>query len=252
MKRNVMHVKSIGKKIKAALIKAGSGCIIFGKAAGAAVIAVIKGVAAFFKFRVVKRFRSFLVYHSIREGIDVGTQKRADLEYYWQPMLYVSAKIALVILISYNIYILYPILGGYIEKGFEFFRLHEIYNFDFPKPSFFDTIAKYLLLFVVGYHGLYFLYFQIQALFSTLVIDKQNCRMYYLKNAVIHKQVYVITLREINYLSLNQNLLFRLLRMGSIVVEKKNGESIKIASLMNAPKAMKYLTPAVQGQDPGA
>ena len=158
-----------------------------------------------------------------------------SLGFHFQPPLLVLARVALVAIVVFNLYALYPIVGSWIQKGFEFFQLHEIYNFEFPKNSFFHSIAQYLFLLVIGYYGLFFMIRQIQALFSTLAVSRAERKIYYLKNTLIVKHVYLFQISEIDHIILKQNIIGRLFGVGTIVLSKKNGESVVVAALRNAP-----------------
>lgn len=177
--------------------------------------------------------RYYLETHSI---------KRENLLITWQPLLLIFTKVAIVAFISYLFYLLHPIVGDWLEQGFLFFRLHEIYNFDFPGKSFFQMIAEYLFLFIIGYHGIFFLFHQFQALFSSLAVSRLDKKVYYIKNHLIKKELFVFSVPEMEIFRLKQNILYRLLGIGTITIQKKSGETVIIKSLKNAPQVMKYIT----------
>ncbi len=154
---------------------------------------------------------------------------------HFQPPLLVLARVALFAVVAFNIYSLYPVVGNWLQKGFEFFQLHEIYNFEFPNRSFFHSIAEYLFLLVIGYYGFFFLIRQIQALFSTLAVSRAERKIYYLKNSLIVKHVYLFQISEIDHIVLKQNIIGRLFGVGTIVLAKRNGENVAIAALKDAP-----------------
>ena len=154
----------------------------------------------------------------------------------------IPCRIAIVAIISYKIYELHPIVGTWFKAGLDFFKLHEIYNFKFPSKSFFDTIASYLFLFVIAYHGIYFLYHQVQAFFSVLVINKADEKVYYIKNFFIKKDLFIFSVPDIALVVLKQNIVSRLFGLGTISLQKRSGEQVVIRTVQRAHVLLKDLT----------
>ena len=143
----------------------------------------------------------------------------------WQPLLFVLLKVTLGGIAFYLFFSLYPYVSKFIKEGILFFRLHEIYNFDFPTNTFLDTIAKIVLGIIIGYAGLFFVKYQVEALFSALVVSTEDKRVYYIKNALILKSLYIISMPEIDHVILKQNIITRLFGIGTILLQKKSGEN---------------------------
>ena len=153
----------------------------------------------------------------------------------------ILVKLLIVAYLSYRFHALYPFLGSWIKKGFEFFRLHEIYNFQFPRKRTFDTVAEVLFLLIIAYYGIPFLIRQIQAFFSSLVIDPSEKKVYYIKSFLLVKDIYIWMIPEIHHVVLKQNVVSRILNIGTVVLEKKAGEKVVIRSLFKAPDIVKQL-----------
>lgn len=191
-------------------------------------------------------------YKNIREkSIRRYLKKAASLEgrslIAWQPVLWIFVKIGLLLFISYRLYLFHPIVAGWLEEGLKFFRLSEIYNFDFPGKSSFLTISSYLFLFILGYHGLYFLYYQLQALFSSVVISESEKKVYYIRSSLVKKDLFIFTIPEIDLVVMEQNLLFRPFKMGNLNLFKKSGEKIVVTSLKEAPGLVKMISEIKKG-----
>ena len=130
----------------------------------------------------------------------------------------------------------------YLKQGILFFRLHEIYNFDLPTTTFLENLAKIILLIIIGYTGIFFVKYQLEALLSALVISKADKRVYYIKNSFLLKELYIFSIPEIDHVVLKQNILTRLIGIGTIMLQKKSGEQVIIASIKNASKVCTQLT----------
>jgi hypothetical protein len=86
------------------------------------------------------------------------------------------------------------------------------------------------------------MYHQIQALFSALVVCKTKNKVYYIKNHIIKKELYVISIPLMDVIILKQNILYRILGIGTIVLQKKSGEKIIITSIKSASKTFKEIS----------
>jgi hypothetical protein len=197
---------------------------------------------------LLRRIKVANVYRVIREQLvrfylkRVAACKGKDLLIIWQPVYFVFIKIAIAVTLSYLLFSQYFYLSSWLSQGLAFFRLNEIYNFEFPKQPFFDSLAKGILLVIIGYYGLYFTYYQIQALFSSFVVSGRQKKAYYIKNFLVKKDLYIFSLPEMDYFTLKHNLLFRPLGIGTIVLKNKSGETITVRSVAYAPKAIKKMT----------
>ncbi|MBN2444920.1 MAG: PH domain-containing protein [Spirochaetales bacterium] len=202
--------------------------------------AFIRTITSFLKkINIYRRIRESLVSFYLSKT--VAAQKK-DLTIAWQPPLFIILKITVVAIISYKVYELHPIVGNWFKIGLDFFKLHEIYNFTFPPQSFFDSIASYLFLFIIAYHGIYFLYHQIQALFSVLVINDAEDKVYYIKNFFIKKDLFIFSIPDISLVVLKQNIISRLFGLGTISLQKRSGEQVVIRTVQRAHILLKHLT----------
>lgn len=102
-----------------------------------------------FQQKFFKDFREKRIYKYLNKTLPCVKE---NLSFHWQPTFLIILKTVIVLIIAYNIYILYPKAGNLFEKGFKFFELSKIFNFDFPDKSFFQKSAKILFVAVIGYH----------------------------------------------------------------------------------------------------
>lgn len=198
--------------------------------------------------KIVLFLKQLNIYRRIRESLvafylskTVAAEKK-DLNISWQPPLLIFFKIAIVAFISFKLYELHPYVGAWFKAGLDFFKLHEIYNFKFPSESFFNTVASYLFLFVIGYHGIYFLYHQVLGFFSVLVINKTDEKVYYIRNFFIKKDLFIFSIPDIALVVLKQNIISRLFGLGTISLQKRSGEQIVIRTVQRAHLLLKDLT----------
>jgi hypothetical protein len=198
------------------------------------------------KVNVYRRIRESFVAFYLSQTVNA---KKKDLTISWQPPLLIILKIAIVAFISYKFYGLHPVVGTWLKTGLDFFKLHEIYNFKFPAKSFFDTIASYLFLFLIGYHGIYFLYHQILGLFSVLVINKTDEKIYYIRNLFIKKDLFIFSIPEIALVVLKQNIISRLFGLGTITLQKRSGEEVMIRTIQHAHLLLKEFTSMKKAYD---
>jgi hypothetical protein len=195
-----------------------------------------------------ERFRGANIYRKGREKRARIYLKRStgiedsDSIVSWQPLPYVLLKVVIAAVILVSLYILSPVLGGWLEKGFRFFKLHEIYSFTFPSRSFFDTVARGLVLLIELYYGGYFCYHQLLALCSTLVMSARVGKLCLIKSILIRKEVHVMSTHDLDLVVLKQNLLSRVLGIATLVVTTRNGIRLTIRGLTYAPALMKGIS----------
>jgi hypothetical protein len=186
------------------------------------------------------QLRDVNVYRRIRESLirlylkrTISFQKKKSI-ITWQPFFFVFFKLASAGIISYLFFLLYPYLSGYLKEGILFFRLHEIFNFDFPSIRVLDNLAKIILGIIIGYIGIFFVKYQVEALLSALIVSPGDKRIYYIKNTFILKELYIFSIPEIDHVVLKQNIITRLLGIGTLLLQKKSGERVIIASIKDA------------------
>jgi len=195
---------------------------------------------------IYKRFREFLVHIYLKRTVSF---EKTGTVITWQPLPYIILKLTAALIASYLFFSLFPYLSKYLLQGILFFRLHEIYNFDLPSTTFLDNLAKIILLIVIGYIGIFYLKHQFQALLSSLAISACDRRLYYIKNLFLLKELYIFSIPEIDHVVLKQNILTRLLGIGTLLFQKKSGEQVRIASIKNASYVFSHLT-ALIGDKP--
>jgi hypothetical protein len=217
-----------------------------------------KKITGFFKKRPAKkksspgfRIRDLDIYTRVRETMvrlylkrTVSFQGKNSI-ITWQPLFFIVLKLALAGIISFLFFSLYPYLAGYLKEGILFFRFHEIFNFDFPSTTSLETLAQIILGIIIGYTGIFFIKYQAEALLSSLIISIQEKRIYYIRNIFFLKELYIFSLPEIDHVVLKQNIITRLLGIGTLLLQKKSGERVVIASLKNAPGVCTKLTSAL-------
>jgi hypothetical protein len=159
----------------------------------------------------------------------------------WQPAFLIALKTAAVLIASLLFYRLRFLLGGWLEKGFAFFKLSEIYNFQFPGRSFFDRIGGIVILIVICYYGAHFLIHQLQALCSSLVVSVQEGKLYYIRSFFVKKDLFVFPMPETDMVVLKQNAVSRFLGIGTIIVREKNGDRIEARGLMRPEEILKRI-----------
>jgi hypothetical protein len=198
-----------------------------------------KAVQFIKKINIYRRMRESFVSFYLSKTVDAN---KKDLTISWQPPLFILFKIAVVAFISYKLYQLHPVVGTWFKTGMDFFKLHEIYNFKFPAKSFFDTVASYLFLLIIGYHGIYFLYHQVLGLFSVLVVNRTDEKVYYIRNLFIKKDLFIFAIPDIALVVLKQNIISRLFGLGTISLQKRSGEQVVIRTVQRAHLLLKDLT----------
>ncbi len=201
-----------------------------------------KAITAVRDLNVYRKIRERLVRFYIKRTAATTAVKPEKLMVCWQPVPLIIAKVALVAVVSAWLYGFAPLVGKWLKIGFDFFKLEDIYNFEFPKQPFFDAIAGYAILSVIAYYGIWFLYRQLLAFLSVLVINDAEDKVYVVRNAFVRKTLYVFSIADIALVVLRQNLVARLFGIGTISLEKKSGELVEINSVGSAREAVKLLS----------
>jgi len=202
----------------------------------------VRTMDALRNINMYRKLRERLVRFYIRRTIAPTSVRRAKLMVYWQPVPLIIAKVALAVVFSFWFYGLAPFVGKWLKIGFDFFKLQDIYKFEFPKQSFFDAIAGYAILFVIAYVGLWFLYHQLVAFLSVLVVNETENRVYVVRNVFVKKTLYAFSIADIALVVLRQNMFARLFGIGSISLEKKSGELVEIKSIAGARNAVRLIS----------
>jgi hypothetical protein len=227
-----------------------TGIITLGKKIAALIIALKKLLqkkifTTLRNLNIYRRTREFFIYRYLSKTLSI---QKEHITITWQPFLFILLKIIIAATASFLAFNLYPYLSSWLKEGLIFFRLHEIYNFDFPTGAFLDTVAQIIIVIILGYIGLFFITYQTQALFSSLVVSTDDKKVYYIKNIIVWKALYIFSIPEIDHVVLKQNILYRLIGVGTIVFQKKSGEKVIINSIKNAPKVFRELSLIKSGQ----
>lgn len=196
---------------------------------------------------VYGRARSFFVKRYLRSVI-----RRDDPAAImsWQPLFLIVLKTLAFLAVSLLIYRLRFTLGGWLEKGFAFFKFSDIYNFQLPGRSFFDRIAGIILLSAIGYYGIAFLGHQLQALCSSLVVSAREAKIFFIRSYFFKKDLYVFPIPETDSVILKQNAVSRLLGIGTIVLKDKNGNGIEARGLKRAEEILAGILSPETPRDP--
>ncbi|MBN1698445.1 MAG: PH domain-containing protein [Spirochaetales bacterium] len=230
-----------------------SGCLWIARSIAAVIDRSIK--PRFTRF--VSTLKDINIYRHVREHCiyrylsTMMQLEKSGTVITWQPFYLILVKTIIAVTVFIFVFNLYPYLSGWLGEIVRFFRLHEIYHFDFPTRSSLDTAAQVIIALVLGYIGLFFLIYHIQALFSSLVINNAGKKAYYIRNSVVCTSLYVFSVPEIDHIVLKQNILFRLLGIGTIVFMKKSGEKVTIASIKNASKVFRQFS-SIIGENDGS
>lgn len=162
---------------------------------------------------------------------------------YWQPPLLVFLKSAAVLLVLYKIYTYHTVAGDAIETGFKFFKLAKIFNFDFPGTDFFHNVSFWLFILFFGYNSIFFFLDQFEGLFSSIILNRKNNMLHYIKIRPTKKEVLSFPIDEIKALILKQPAVAgRILNIGTLQVNMGTGDKIVISSVGNARELSAQLT----------
>ncbi len=171
---------------------------------------------------------------------------------YRHSLLVIALKCAGVGAALYCMYLVHPVLGGWMEKGFAFFRLHQIYKFSFPTRAFFDRTALAGMGVFAAYHTAGFLYRQLLGLFSVLAVDVQGRCVAYVKSAVLFKETFLLRADDIDVVRLGQNLAGRIFGTGTLDLTLRTGGVFRLPSLSRARGAARDILAVKAGPGPRA
>lgn len=179
----------------------------------------------------IREYRSLNIMSGLRYDLD----KIVKTGYcFWQPQWWVALKGLALLIVLGMIYPLHYIVGGWFEEVMSFFRLQEIYSFEFPESSFFIGIAKGLFIALLGYFFLYGFYYLYQYFFSELVLIPEMNKIYYRHRKWFTSQLYVIETDDLKMVSIKQNWVQRLIMSGDIRLERVSGDTITVKGVGRA------------------
>jgi hypothetical protein len=191
---------------------------------------------------IYRKARERLTNFYLKRTVLHADVKKESLHIFWQPVLFILGKLTLVAAISFWVFGFYPVIGKWLKIGFDFFKLEEIYTFEFPKQPFYDSVAMYLILAVIVYYSVYFLYHQVAAFLSVLVINEAERKVYIVRNVFVRKSLYVFSIQDLALVVLSQSMIGRFFGLGTISLEKKSGELVEIKSVYGARRAVRLLS----------
>lgn len=166
----------------------------------------------------------------------VGLTDQAAALSTYQPLVWVAAKVVAIIVVMRAVVSLDADLGRLLSEIVGFFQLEQIYNFELPTLATYTRWSRMALLGVAGLGGGYLLLLQIQALFSTAILDRTGRTLYYIEGYVVFRRVHTVELSRIEVVTLRQWLPTRLLRIGTLDLAVISGERLVIRSLWRAPQ----------------
>lgn len=182
-------------------------------------------------FEYLRKLRETWIEKQVRRTVSINGKYR----FYWQPPLFIlfksiAAAVLIIWLFSLSVY-----AGNGIEAGFRFFKLEKIFNLRFPGTEFFHKVSFLLFLVMVGFPSLLFFRDQLSALLSSVVINRNAGKLYYIENRIINIKTVTLSFDQIETVSLKQNFITgRLLKIGTIEIATKSGDRYLISSLGNA------------------
>lgn len=182
----------------------------------------------------LKSLKKMIVINSFIKKFKVDKE---DLSFYCQSILMILIKIAIFVILVIKIYPLYKTVGEYLKIGFNFFKIEEIYKFKMPDIKFFYQVSKILIIALFCYHGFYFFKKQIEGIFSSIIIDNQNNKIYLIKSYLIKNDLYIFLKSDVSPVVIRQNIISKIFNTGTIILQKKDDERISISSIANIKKA---------------
>jgi hypothetical protein len=182
----------------------------------------------------LKRLKEMIIINSFTKRFKVNKE---DLSYYCQSILMIIVKTAVFIILIVKIYPLYKIAGDYIKIGFNFFKIEEIYKFKMPDIKFFYLVSRILIIGLIAYHGFYFLKKQAEGIFSSIIIDNKNNKIYLIKSCLIKNDLYIFSKSDVSPVLIRQNIISKIFNIGTIILQKKDDEKISISSISDIKKA---------------
>lgn len=154
----------------------------------------------------------------------------------WQPVLWIVAKLVLIYLGARILLGADDRLGALAADVVAFFELEQIYNFELPTVATYTLWARRVLFVLTAVGAGYALVLQLQALFSTAVLDRDSHTFFYVEGYGLARRVHAIDVNRIEVVTLRQWLLPRLLRVGTLEVVVVSGQRLLIRTLWRAPQ----------------
>jgi hypothetical protein len=161
---------------------------------------------------------------------------------YWQPIYLVAARTLLFLSLVIISIVFHLVPGGLMHSLVGYFKFEAIFKFTAPDRGFYNTLSLILILILIAYYGFIFIRNQVESLFSSLVIDEKNRQLYLVKSRFFTYDIKIIPLHEIPAVTLKQNILYKLVNLGTLVFHKTTAEQIRFYALFNARNALSTIT----------
>lgn len=182
------------------------------------------------------RARAKLAEWAVRR---VGVRRGHKVVTTWQPIPWVLAKMVGLVFVAVFLLRFVEPLGAVFAEVVGFFELDQIYNFELPTIDTYNSIARLIILAVVGLYGGYLLILQIQALLSTLIYDIDGRCLHYLESYLVYRRVHTVPVTSVESITLRQTILSRIFTVGGILVTTASGERLLVRNLWNAAAVVK-------------
>lgn len=161
----------------------------------------------------------------------VGLNQAVDVTLYDHSPLPPLLKL-LIFGIAYAIvFSVYGEIAALMEGVIGFFRLSDIYNFTFPDSVFFHDFARRLVHAIFLFYGGFFVYSLLPVIFSLLVVYPDQKKLYYIKNTLLARKLYIIETPAIRLTVLHQNLAERVLGFGTVEIRDNHGVTLYLRSI---------------------
>lgn len=191
---------------------------------------------------IIGRFKEFrknrilgLLYRTVE------LNKTVYIEIYTHSLLPAAVKLSLFGMMYLAAWA-YAGLAGYVmEEIFGFFRLSEIYNFTFPDSVFFFLLARYIIHAIFLFYGSLLVYSVLPAVFSLLVVYPGQKKLYYIRNTIFDRKLYIIEIPDIRITILHQNIIERMMYFGTVEVRDNHGSTLHLESITGPRKLVATL-----------
>ena len=161
----------------------------------------------------------------------VGLNQTVDINLYDHSLLPPVLKLMLFGIAYAAVFSVYGEFAALMESVIGFFRLPDIYSFTFPDSVFFYNFARRLVHAIFLFYGALLVYSLLPGIFSLLVVYPGQKKLYYIKNTLLARKLYIIEIPAIRLTVLHQNLAERLLGFGTVEVRDNQGVTLYLRSI---------------------
>lgn len=170
-----------------------------------------------------------------REYLQNTVSFTGHFDFYRQPLWMPALRSAVTAGLLLAVFSTYKNIGLMLSIVFAFFKLETIFKLDFPGIPFFEKLSLLVLILFFGFHAIGFFLRQIEAMRSLLAFSKGDKNLYYIRNRLFSRNLYVFPINEISHFTYRENLLDRAAKTGTIELTTEEGTTVTIPSLKNAP-----------------